>query len=703
MKIYFFSLVYEGMPWVRGQKEFSERLRDLEFCWHWAEGLARHEADTAWCAEQGGSLPSSPISTDGTREFLRQWAGEDGRIFLHDEPSGGLWPGKTAMVRAATAGAKEGDLLWQVDADEFWQPWQVAEIVGYFRDHPETSAGWFDCHYFFGWDRVSSRPGVFGNFRSREWLRIWRFRSGDHWRSHEPPVLERKNGKKVIDVGFWKPLCQRETRRRGWIFQHYALADERQIRFKERYYGYRGLVTGMERLARDPSPCPKVRNYLPHVRQAELGTARTFRNFFRRGLEPLWPAARAESPVRAGIFPVAMPGPAGKVTFRFQSAAAPWHSVLLIRGDRLGEAVLFTSFLRSFVREFPECRITLAVPENTQEVYDLSKLPLQLETFESGRISERAVLHDLLQRLQRSRFDLAAVPSFNRNKEMLWLLRHCRARKKVAFQGEMRGVRKRHRWWHELWIREKLGVEEESLGLARPDLHELEKYRRLLIHLGASGDIEPPVLSATHLPSPQSKAGKRKLGVAPGLEGSIKEYPHWDKVASLMDAGEPCSWAVLGLAGDPISPSFDSGNRECRDLRGKTNLESLVREVRGLDLLLASDTGTAHLACALGTPVLVVLGGGDYGRFFPNHAAVVLTRPLACFQCHWECIQAEPVCIRGITPEEVAQVAQGILAGRIPAGSVVMARGSRPHPWDIGVSGFLYRPGVPEILDAGTV
>lgn len=142
-------------------------------------------------------------------------------------------------------------------------------------------------------------------------------------------------------------------------------------------------------------------------------------------------------------------------------------------------------------------------------------------------------------------------------------------------------MRKRHRWWHELWIREKLGVEEESLGLARPDLHELEKYRRLLIHLGASGDIEPPVLSATHLPSPQSKAGKRKLGVAPGLEGSIKEYPHWDKVASLMDAGEPCSWAVLGLAGDPISPSFDSGNRECRDLRGKTNLESLVREVGG--------------------------------------------------------------------------------------------------------------------------
>lgn len=126
---------------------------------------------------------------------------------------------------------------------------------------------------------------------------------------------------------------------------------------------------------------------------------------------------------------MAMPGPAGKVTFRFQSAAAPWHSVLLIRGDRLGDAVLFTSFLRSFVREFPECRITLAVPENTQEVYDLSKLPLQLETFESGRISERAVLHDLLQRLQRSRFDLAAVPSFNRNKEMLWLLRHCRARK----------------------------------------------------------------------------------------------------------------------------------------------------------------------------------------------------------------------------------------------------------------------------------
>ena len=349
MRIYFFTLVYEGMPWVRGQKELAGHLRGLDFCWHWAEGLAGHISDTSWCAERGGNLPSSPVSTDGTREFLRQWAREDQRMVLHEEPSGGVWPGKTAMVRAATAEAREGDLLWQVDVDEFWQPWQVAEIAAHFRDHPETSAAWFDCHYFFGWDRVSSRPGVFGNFRNQEWLRVWRFQSGDRWRSHEPPVLERTKGYKVIEVGRWKPLRQRETRKRGWIFQHYALTDERQIRFKEKYYGYRGLAVGMERLDRDPSACPKVRNHLPHVHQAELGTGRTLGRFLRHGLESFWPGARAEKLALAGLAPMALAGPSGEVTFRFRSSAAPWQSALFIRGDRLGDAVLFTAFLRSFV------------------------------------------------------------------------------------------------------------------------------------------------------------------------------------------------------------------------------------------------------------------------------------------------------------------------------------------------------------------
>jgi len=703
MRIYFFTLVYEGMPWVRGQKEFAGHLHGLDFCWHWAEGLAGHVSDTSWCAEQGGSLPSSPVSTDGTCEFLRQWAGEDRRVVLHEEPSGSPWPGKTAMVRAATAGAREGDLLWQVDVDEFWQPWQVGEIAAHFRDHPETSAAWFDCHYFFGWDRVSSRPGVFGNFRDREWLRVWRFQAGDHWRSHEPPVLVRKSGNQNIEVGRRHPLRQRETRRRGWVFQHYALTDKRQIQFKEKYYGYRGLIAGMERLAQDPSACPKVRNYLPQVRQAELGTARTFLNFLRHGLESFWPGARAKLLARDGLTPVAVADPSGRVAFHFQTSRQAWQSALFIRGDRLGDAILFTVFLRAFLREFPGCRITLAVPENTREVYNMTQLPLQLETFDSERVSERGVLQELCARVRRRRFHLAAVPSFNRNKEMLWLLRHCRARRKIVFQGEMRGVRKRHRWWHELWIRERVEVREESLDLARPDTHELEKYRFLLNQLGASGDIGSPLLPVIHPRSRQSQVGKFKVGLAPGLAGSIKEYPHWDKAAGLLEATASCSWVILGTAGDPIPPAFLTGSRERRDLRGKTSLGQLAGELKGLDLLLASDTGTAHLACALGTPVLVVLGGGDYGRFFPYHTAVVLTRPLRCFQCHWECIQSEPVCIRGVDPGEVARVARAMLANRIPAGTVVMSRGSRAHPGDVPVRGFLYRTGVAEILDAASV
>jgi len=135
MKIEFFTIVYNGQPWIRGQAEFFRRLKGVDWRWHVVEGLAEHAKDTAWCKEAGGSISrfqirNSNLSTDGTKEFLDELKKEFGdRVLLYRPPGAEPWPGKKAMIDCFLPELEAGCLLWQLDVDEFWKPDQVRQIL----------------------------------------------------------------------------------------------------------------------------------------------------------------------------------------------------------------------------------------------------------------------------------------------------------------------------------------------------------------------------------------------------------------------------------------------------------------------------------------------------------------------------------------------------------------------------------------------
>ena len=59
--------------------------------------------------------------------------------------------------------------------------------------------------------------------------------------------------------------------------------------------------------------------------------------------------------------------------------------------------------------------------------------------------------------------------------------------------------------------------------------------------------------------------------------------------------------------------------------------------------MLTNDTGPAHLSIALGTPTLVIVGGGHFGGFFPYPDGVAPANArfafhhLECYHCFWRC------------------------------------------------------------------
>jgi heptosyltransferase II len=100
-------------------------------------------------------------------------------------------------------------------------------------------------------------------------------------------------------------------------------------------------------------------------------------------------------------------------------------------------------------------------------------------------------------------------------------------------------------------------------------------------------------------------------------------------------------------------------------LTGETRLDESAAVLSLCDLLVTNDTGPAHVAAAVGCPVVVIFGPTDplTTRPFAGNAEVV-RRPPDCAPCMLRDCPIDHRCMTAITPEEVFARAAQILARR---------------------------------------
>ncbi len=81
---------------------------------------------------------------------------------------------------------------------------------------------------------------------------------------------------------------------------------------------------------------------------------------------------------------------------------------------------------------------------------------------------------------------------------------------------------------------------------------------------------------------------------------------------------------------------------------------------------IGRDTGPMHIAAALGKPVIAVFGGGTWPRFIPAaKKGVVLTVPLPCSGCNWNCHLPESYCVKRVSTSAVLEAMDRLEAGEI--------------------------------------
>lgn len=253
MKLHFLTITLDGFPWLPGHLTVFNTL-EVDWHWHIVEGVAANVHCTKWCRTLQPRL-----SIDGTTEFLDA-IGKHKRVTVYRKE---LWDGKIAMVNEPLKTMTEPGLLWEVDSDEVWTKAQIERMVGMFKANLSRELAQFKCRYYFGPDIVVTSDNTYGNHHDYEWFRVWRWKPGQLFTTHEPPCLPGSTGKK---------FTLEETVRSGLVFEHYAYATPDAVAFKEYYYGYKDALEQWNKLQANKTFQCKAKDFIGWVKDETILT-----------------------------------------------------------------------------------------------------------------------------------------------------------------------------------------------------------------------------------------------------------------------------------------------------------------------------------------------------------------------------------------------------------------------------------------------
>jgi len=224
----------------------------------------------------------------------------------------------------------------------------------------------------------------------------------------------------------------------------------------------------------------------------------------------------------------------------------------------------------------------------------------------------------------------------------------------------------------------------DAVPVPSPRCHQIDEYLMLVERGGAAATVRDPVLGAPASDSAERLEACRlletagavaspRIGVHLGAAyGPAKLWPVErvvDFCRLLADDRTPA--ILLGAPGDVESAATIIARAPAVSLVGRDRPALLPALLSELDVLVSGDTGVAHLAAALGTPVITLFGPTDPRLSAPRGRVAVLTHFAPCAPCFYRTCPIEHPCLRDISAAAVyAQTRMALRAAAVGEASL---------------------------------
>lgn len=373
-----------------------------------------------------------------------------------------------------------------------------------------------------------------------------------------------------------------------------------------------------------------------------------------------------------------------------------WHSarwrraanILCVRLDNMGDILMCTPAMRAIAQTLAASRLTLLASPAAAAVAPFIPELHAVVTYSAPwvKAAEPADADEtlaLVQRLRAAAFDGAVIfASFSQSAlpaALLCLqagiplrLAHCRENPYelltdwIADPEPDQGIR--HEVRRQLALVEAIGCRPASERLSFAVHHADLDWVRRRLHGVLGGD------------------GRRWVLMHPGASAPSRRYPpaHWSSVIRMLTDEHGLQVVLTGEADDAalIAAMIEEAGATCiaaatrkagaasknsptvHSLVGELDLGKLGAAIALAPVLVSNNTGPAHIAAALGTPVVDL-----YALTNPQHTpweveSRVLFHDVPCRNCYKSvCPQGHHLCLQGVEPWRVVEAALSLLDG----------------------------------------
>lgn len=646
LPVHFFTIVLNGKPFI----EYHVNVfKQLPFKWHWhvVEGVADLKNDTAWSLKNGAfisdELHNNGLSNDGTSEYLDELKKQfPDNVTVYRKENGQFWNGKLEMVNAPIPNINEECILWEIDSDELWTADQFVLGRQLYINNPNKTASFYFCFFFVGEKLFITSTDTYGNHTKFEWLRSWRFLPGDQWVTHEPPRLCRKNENgEWIDISLIDPIKHDATQHHGLVFQHFAYVTPEQLKFKEKYYGYKNALEQWK----------------------ELQTQKQFPVMLKDYFEWVKDGAAIDSIDKFGIKPIAQKDN-DRWAFNYKSIEQKEiKKILFVRTDAVGDCILSASLLEPIKNKFKDAEITVVSQKHTSEIFKNS--PFVNEVIEVDKPlfkKDQNYRNNFLNNLTNLNFDLAVNPVYSREDVTDFLALMSGSKETAAFAGDTSNIpaellAKNNQFYTTLVNadtkkKNELQLYKEFLEVFNINVDSLKPY----IQVNEESEIFADKFFENNF-----NEDERIIALFPFAKHYHKEYKNYGAV---LNAFPDYKFILLGGEEKIEQARYFQQFNNCINLVGKTDIIQLASVIKRCSLYVGADSSGAHIACALNIPNVVILGGGHFGRFLPySKYTSVVCKPIKCYSCNWNCIHDKVQCVEEVSPYLIEFAIKEILNG----------------------------------------
>jgi predicted O-linked N-acetylglucosamine transferase (SPINDLY family)/ADP-heptose:LPS heptosyltransferase len=331
------------------------------------------------------------------------------------------------------------------------------------------------------------------------------------------------------------------------------------------------------------------------------------------------------------------------------------NSILWVRTDSIGDAILSASMLPYIKGEFRKSQLTVLCRENVAEIYEACPYVDNIIAFNRKRAyRDNEYRTSIIHKLKEVKAEIALNSVYSRGTLNDLFAIGNGAEERIGFIGNLNNISEDIRNKHNK-LYSKLFHSEGEHKL------ELERHRSFLKGLGIDVPILKPVLwtkeedeqFADNFFRENKLAPEKTVVLFAGVQDKIRIYEQYGIALSLICKEKKLNVISLGASQDfAINQlNLDMVEKPFFNLSGNTTILQSAAIIKRCRLAIGAETGLAHISCAVGTPNVILLGGGHFGRFMPySPLTSIVCHPMECYGCSWQCQHNSPYCIKSISP-----------------------------------------------------